>query len=89
MPVCVPIKDLRDTSAFLELVEATEEPVTVTKNGYDRFVAIRSADYDALRRSSAKNRILERMLVAERERSAGETVDAGELIGDLRARYGL
>lgn len=89
MPVCVPVKELRDTSAFLELVETTEGPVTVTKNGYDQFVAIRSADYDELCRSASKNRLLERMLIAERERSEGRTVDARELISDLRTRYGL
>lgn len=89
MPVCVPVKDLRDTSAFLDLVERTAEPITVTKNGYDRFVAIRSADYDELRRCAAKNRVLERMLIAERERGEGKTVDAKELIKSLKARHGL
>ncbi|WP_172136380.1 type II toxin-antitoxin system Phd/YefM family antitoxin [Adlercreutzia sp. ZJ473] len=89
MPVCVPVKDLRDTSAFIDLIERTPEPIIVTKNGYDQFVAIRSADYDELQRSAAKSRVLERMLVSERERSEGRTVDAKGLIGDLRSRYGL
>ena len=43
MPKCVPIKDIRDTAAFSELVEKSPEPITVTKNGYDQFVVIRSA----------------------------------------------
>lgn len=89
MPVCVPVKDLRDTSAFLELVETAADPVTVTKNGYDKFVAIRSADYDELCRQVARNRILERMLVAERERAEGKSVDAKQAVADLRTRYGL
>lgn len=89
MPVCVPVKDLRDTSAFLELVETTADPITVTKKGYDQFVAIRSADYDELCRQAAKNRLLERMLIAEHERAGGKSVDAKETIADLRSRYGL
>lgn len=89
MPKCVPIKDLRDTAAFSELVEKSPEPITVTKNGYDQFVVIRSRDYDELRDLQAKARIMERMLVAERERAAGAHTDAKEAIDSLRSRYGL
>ena len=46
MPKCVPIKDLRDTVAFDSLVESSATPITITKNGYDRFVCIRSADFE-------------------------------------------
>ena len=38
MPVCVPIKDMRDTAKFSELVETTTGPVTVTKNGYSKIL---------------------------------------------------
>lgn len=89
MPVCVPVKDMRDTSAFIDLVERSAGPVTVTRNGYDQFVAMRSADYDELCLQVAKNRILERMLVAERERAQGRSTDAKAAITDLRDRYGL
>ena len=89
MPTCVPIKDIRDTAAFSELVEKSSEPITVTKNGYDQFVVIRSKDYDELRELQAKNHIMERMLVAERERAAGAHVDANKSIALLRAQYDL
>lgn len=89
MPVCVPVKDLRDTSAFLELVETAADPITVAKNGYDQFVAVRGADYDELCRQAAKNRLLERMLIAEHERTEGKSVDVKGAIADLRSRYGL
>ena len=39
MSLCVPIKDLRDTAAFDEMVSTSPTPVIVTKNGYDRFVS--------------------------------------------------
>lgn len=54
MPVCVPIKDMRDTAKFSELVETTPGPVTVTKNGYSKFVVLRSEDYDLMVQEQAK-----------------------------------
>lgn len=89
MPICVPIKDIRDTAAFSELVETSSEPITVTKNGYDQFVVIRSRDYDELRELQAKNQIMERMLIAERERATNMRSDARESISSLRAQYGI
>ena len=89
MPTCVPIKDLRNTAAFSELVEKSPEPITVTKNGYDQFVVVRSKDYDEIRELQAKNRIMERMLVAERERATGAHADAKDSIASLRAQYGI
>ena len=89
MPTCIPIKDIRDTVAFSKLVETSPEPVIVTKNGYDQFVVIRSKDYDEIRELQAKNRIMERMLVAERERAAGSHANAEDSIASLRAHYDL
>ncbi|WP_102378874.1 type II toxin-antitoxin system prevent-host-death family antitoxin [Raoultibacter timonensis] len=89
MPTCIPIKDLRDTAAFAELVETSPGPVIVTKNGYDQFVVIRSKDYDEIRELQAKNRIMERMLIAERERAANFHANAKDSIASLRAHYDL
>lgn len=89
MTTCVPIKDLRDTAAFMELVETAPGPITVTKNGYDQFVAMRSSDYDELQQLAAENKLMERMLIAERERAESRFVDADAAIADLRERYGL
>lgn len=88
MPVCVPIKDMRDTAKFSELVEREPGPITVTKNGYDQFVVMRSSDYDELLRMEAKNRIMERMLVAERERAEDKSLNLHDALASLRKRYG-
>ena len=40
MPICVPIKDLKDTSKFTNTVLSATEPVVVTKNGKESFIAI-------------------------------------------------
>lgn len=89
MPVCVPIKDMRDTAKFSELVETTPGPVTVTKNGYSKFVVLLSEDYDLMVQEQAKARLMARIAVAERERAAGMARDAFEALDDLEAKYGL
>lgn len=89
MPACVPIKDLRDTAAFDELVTSSPSPIIVTKNGYDRFVCVKSDDFARLEQADARVRLLERMMVAERERSGGAGSDALEATRSLRAKHGL
>ena len=58
MPVCVPVKDMRDTSRFAELVESSAGPVTVTKNGYSKFVVMRSEEYDRMEAELARARLI-------------------------------
>ncbi len=89
MPVCVPIKDLRDTAAFDDMVAKSPTPITVTKNGYDRFVCIKSSDFDHWEQAEARARLLERIMIAERERAEGLHVDAFEATDALREKYGL
>lgn len=89
MATCVPIRDLRDTAAFDALIEASATPITVTKNGYDRFVCIRSADFERWEQADIRARLLERMLLAEEERTAGTSIDARTALTELRERYGL
>ena len=92
MPVCVPIKDLKDTARFSKLVEESMGPITVTKNGYDAFVIMRSADNDHLANRSleeAKRRLLDRIALAEREKAEGSCTDGPAAMAELRELYGL
>ena len=89
MPTCVPIKDLRDTAAFAELVRTAPEPVTVTKNGYDEFVCVRSEDFRRYEQAQARADLLARIAVAERERALGSSVDAFDDIAAARREHGL
>ncbi len=89
MATCVPIKDLRDTASFDELVASSATPVTVTKNGYDRFVCVKSSDFSFWEQSEARARLLERIMVAERERAEGTSFDAFDATNSLREKYGL
>lgn len=89
MSLCVPIKDLRDTAAFDEMVTSSPTPIIVTKNGYDRFVCVKSSDFDRWEQAEARARLLERIMIAERERAEGKVVDAFEATESLREKYGL
>lgn len=89
MTTCVPIRDLRDTAAFDELVVNNMTPVIVTKNGYDRFVCMNTELYERYEQAEAKSRLLERMLIAEKERDLGLGEDAFEVLARIEEEYGL
>ncbi len=85
----VPIENLRDATAFYEIVARSSTPILVTKNGYDRFVCIKSSDFNKLEQADARARLLERIMISEHERTEGLGTDAFEVIKDLKAKYGL
>lgn len=89
MSLCVPIKDLRDTAAFDKMVAESPTPVTVTKNGYDRFVCVKSSDFSRWEQADARARLLERIMISEHERAEGLHSDALEVTKALRDEYGL
>lgn len=89
MPTCVPIKDLRDTAAFDATVENSPTPITVTKNGYDRFVCVKSSEFSQWEQADARARLLERIMIVEHERMEGQSTDAFEALDSLKEKYGL
>lgn len=92
MPLCVPIKELKDTAKFSRLVEESVGPITVTKNGYDAFVVMRSADYDRLVTrglEESKQKLLDRIAIAEQEKAEGRYADGPTAMAELRKRYDL
>lgn len=89
MALCVPIKDLRDTAAFDDMVANSAFPITVTKNGYDRFVCVKSSEFARWEQADARAQLLERIMISERERAEGLGVDAFAATESLREKYGL
>lgn len=89
MALCVPIKDLRDTAAFDEIVANSPTPIIVTKNGYDRFVCVKSSDFSRWEQAEARAHLLERIMIAEHERTEKKHTDALEVTESLREKYGL
>lgn len=89
MAVCVPIRDMKNTSAFAQTVREAPEPVTVTKNGYSEFVVMRSEDYELMREEVAKARLLRVLADADRAYEAGDYVDGAAFTDSVRRAYGL
>lgn len=88
MPVCVPVRDMKSTSTFVDLVESESE-VTVTKNGREAIHCMSNERYQALRQEAAKSKLLARMLVARREEEAGDYVSYDTFTKTMKAKYGL
>lgn len=89
MPMCVPIKELKDTAAFTKTVNEAPGPITITKNGYDEFVVMRSGDYEAMQLELAKTKLMNRIARAEHEYATGQYSDGEEFFRSLREKYGL
>ena len=87
MTTCVPIKELKNTADFTKLVENSDSPVIVTKNGCEAFVALSTSAYEALEMEAARSR--QSIDRAEADIAAGRTVEAHTAINDIRSRYGL
>lgn len=89
MAKCVPIKDLKDTAKFTRCVEESPGPITVTRNGYDAFVVMRSDEYEAIQEELSKARLIARVAQAEHEYIEGQHSNGIEFTKSMRAKYGL
>lgn len=89
MAVCVPVRDMKNTAAFAQLVQESPEPVTVTKNGYSAFVVMRSEEYDLMREELAQARLIRVLADADAAYEKGAYVDGPSFIESVKERYGL
>ena len=89
MPVCVPIKDMKDTAAFARRIDEAAGPVTVTRNGYDAFLVMRTDDYEAMQEELAAARLMARIAQAENEYATGQFSSSSDFVKAIRAKYGL
>lgn len=88
MAICVPVRDMKNTASFTELVQ-NEREVTVTKNGYDAIHCLSNEEYALLQEEALKARLLSRILLAESEIEGGKFVDVDEFTASLRQEYDL
>lgn len=89
VPAGVPILDLKNTVKFSQLVEESTEPITVTRNGYDVFVVMRSEDYSAMQRSIAEAKLISRINQSEEEIRLNQCITTEAFREEMRERYGL
>jgi len=83
----IPIKDLQDTVKISKMAKETNEPIFVTKNGYEDLVIM---SHESYRRALAKHFINEKLAKSEESlKNGGKTVNASEYIKQLEAKYGF
>ena len=74
MSVCVPVRSMKNTAEFAELVER-ERDVTVTKNGCEIFHCLSDEQYRAMRDEMARARLLSRAMRSEQEALAAQKTE--------------
>ena len=89
MPVCVPIRDLKNTAEFSKTVEDSAEPVIVTRNGREAFAVMTVEQLDALRMEAARAELYQRVIEAEQDIAEGRLADARASQQAARNRHGL
>lgn len=88
MSICVPVRDMKSTAAFAELVQK-ERDITITKNGYDSFHCLSNEEYSLLQEEAAKAKLLSRLLLAETEIEKGKYQALDEFISSVKDVHGL
>lgn len=89
MTICVPFKELKNTASFAKTVEGSDEPVIVTRNGYETFAVMTVEKLDALKQEAARARLYRDIDEAEDDFAAGRVMDGRESQRKARERYGL
>lgn len=89
MPICVPMKELKDTVTFAERVEQAQEPVIVTKHGREAFISMSLEVYEKLRRQIARSELYGLVDRGLSDVEQGRVSDARVTTDALRERYGL
>ena len=88
MPRCVPIKHIKNTVEFARIVNESDEPVIVTRNGEECFAAVSMELLDAMRMEAARAELYRLVDEAEEDFRAGRVVDARESMRRSRERLG-
>lgn len=86
---CVPVKELKNTAAFTETVQAADGPVLVTKNGREVFATMSMEVYEALVTEAARARLYQEVEAGEDDISEGRHREAEDVVASLKAVYGL
>lgn len=87
MALCAPVRDMKDTAKALSVVEASKDPVTVTRNGHDALVVMTQEAYDGLKSELAHECLMRRLDRAELEFDFVECFDGGTFLDTLLDCY--
>ena len=82
---CIPIRDLKNTTAVSQLCHDTPCPITVTKNGYADMVIMSTEAFDRVLESTAAIKLMQGL----RDIEAGKTKPAHQALKAVREKYGI
>lgn len=86
MPHIIPIKELKNTATISKLVEESDEPIFVTKNGYGSMVMM---SMDVYEKAFARQHAIDLINESIREfEQTGEATDGKMFIQEMKAKYG-
>lgn len=86
MPKIIPIRDLKDTTAISAMCHESDEPIFVTKNGYEDMVVMSAEVYD---KTMIFQEINIKLDEAKKDIAEGRTRDARVALKELREEYGI
>lgn len=86
MPLIIPIKELKDTSAISEKCHNANEPIYITKNGYGDMVIMSIELYEATQKQWSMYSDIE---LSEQQIREGKVKDAKKALASVREKYGL
>jgi len=86
MPEIIPLRELKNTAAISDLVDKTQEPIYVTKNGRGKMVLM---NMDVFDRNFFMQKVYNEVKQAEQAIADGKTVDARQALSQIREKYGI
>ncbi len=86
MPLIVPIKDLKNTSAISEKCHESDEPIFITKNGYGDMVLMSIELFESTQKKWSMYSDIE---TSEQQIKDGKVKDARRSLAAVREKYGL
>ena len=86
MPQIIPIKDLKNTAEISELCHRSEEPIYITKNGYEDMVIMSIENFE---KTPKKLKMYQDLEESEKQIREGNVTDARKSLAIMRKKYGL
>lgn len=86
MPHIIPIKELKNTATISKLVEESDEPIFVTKNGYGSMVMM---SMDVYEKAIVRHHVIDLINESIKDmEETGEMHDGKMYIQEMKAKYG-
>ena len=89
MPVTIPVRDLKDTTKVCKLCRESDEPVIVTRNGYEEMVLVKPEEFHKMDLARRKQELYDSIAHSEAQFERGECSDMIEDLKRIWSDYGL